>query len=150
MGDLKANALMTIAAVLLTFSAAFVVREKFQAAVIVLMCFCMVTILLATFAVMPGTPLHVRRRKSSDLPMRPGFNLLFFGSFAGMDYAHFEAAMEEMMNDPSKTYEAMVREVYTLGVYLARKKYRYLRLAYIVFSTGLFAAGLTLLLTNVL
>lgn len=150
MGDLKANALMTIAAVLLTFSAAFVVREQFRAAVIVLMCSCLVTILLATFAVMPGTPLQIKRRKSADQPTNSGFNLLFFGSFAGMDYAQFAAAMEETMNDPSKTYEAMVREVYTLGVYLARKKYRYLRLAYIVFTTGLFAAGTTLLLTNVL
>src|SRR6187455_2150273 len=94
MGDLKANALMTIAAVLLTFSAAFVVREQFRAAVIVLMCSCLVTILLATFAVMPGTPLQIKRRKSADQRTNSGFNLLFFGTFAGMHYAQFEAAME--------------------------------------------------------
>jgi len=52
--------------------------------------------------------------------------------------------MEEMLNDHSKTYEAQVREIYTLGVFLAQTKYRYLRLAYLVFVTGLFTSGLVL------
>ena len=47
MADLKANALMTMAAVMLTFSAPFLIRPQFQAAVVVLMCFCLLTILLA-------------------------------------------------------------------------------------------------------
>ena len=145
MADLKANALMTIAAVMLTFSAPFIVREHFRAAVIVLMCFCLLTILLATFAVMPGTPLRSRKESPADFEKR-GFNLLFFGSFICLDYEQFEAAMEEMMNDPSKTYQAQVREIYTLGTYLAEKKYRLLRCAYLAFVTGLLASGAALLL----
>jgi hypothetical protein len=49
-----------------------------------------------------------------------------------------------MMNDPSKTYEAQVREIYTLGVFLAAKKYRFLRFAYLTFVMGLFVSVLLL------
>lgn len=144
MADLKANALMTIAAVMLTFSAPFIMREQFRGAVILLMAFCLLTIVLAIFAVMPGTPLRMRKTSPSEAT-QPGFNLLFFGSFSGLDYDQFEAAMEEMMNDPSKTYQAQVREIYTHGTYLAGKKYRLLRCAYLAFVTGLFASGAALL-----
>jgi len=148
MADIKANALMTIAAVMLTFSAPWIVREQFRAAVIVLMCFCLLTILLATFAVMPGTPLRMKKKAPVDIAT-PGFDLLFFGSFIYLDYEQFEAAMEEIMNDPSKTYQAQVREIYTLGTYLAGKKYRLLRCAYLAFVTGLLASGATLLVGTI-
>ncbi|HEV7406507.1 MAG TPA: Pycsar system effector family protein [Chthoniobacteraceae bacterium] len=148
MADLKANALMTISAVMLTFSAPFIAREQFKHAVIVLMIFSLSTIVLAMFAVMPSTPIRIRKFEPADVG-HPHFNLLFFGSFARMDYAQFEAAMEEVMNDPSKTYEAQIREIYTLGIFLATKKYRLLRLAYLAFATGLFLSG-TVLVAGVL
>ena len=53
------------------------------------------------------------------------------------------------MNDPSRTYEAQVREIYLLGCFLAEKKYRYLRFAYLSFLTGLFASGTVLIIANV-
>lgn len=140
MADVKANGLMTISAIMLTFSAPFVVREQFRLAVLALIISCLLTIVLATFAVMPGTPLRLKKSPPPDLQL-PTFNLLFFGCFAPMSYQQFAAAMEDVLNDPSKTYEVQVREVYTLGVYLAAKKYRYLRLAYIAFVVGLFTSS---------
>jgi hypothetical protein len=50
--------------------------------------------------------------------------------------------MEEVMNDPSRVYGAQVREIYLLGTFLAKKKYRFLRLGYLSFITGLFASFL--------
>jgi len=143
MADVKANSLMTISAVMLTFSAPFVVREQFRFAVLALMISCLLTILLAIFAVMPATPLRLRKCVPPNV-RHPKFNLLFFGSFVAMDYEQFEGLMEEVMNDPSKTYEAQVREIYTLGSYLAAKKYRFLRLAYLAFVIGLFASSAVL------
>lgn len=143
MADLKANGLTTISAIMLTFSAPFVVREQFRFAVIALMISCLLTIVLATFAVMPGKP-----QRSVPTPEQnadnPKFNLLFFGSFAAMNYQQFAAAMEEVLNDPGKTYEVQVREIYTLGVFLAVKKYRFLRSAYLAFVAGLFVSALLL------
>jgi hypothetical protein len=140
MADVKANALMTISAVMLTFSAPFIAREQFKPSVIILMIFSLSTIVLAMFAVMPSTPIRIKKFEPADVH-HPSFNLLFFGSFAHMEYEQFLNAMDEVMNDPSKTYEVQVREVYTLGIFLARKKYRLLRLAYLTFASGLFLSG---------
>ncbi len=41
----------------------------------------------------------------------------------------------------------MVRELYTLGMFLATKKYRFVRLAYMSFIVGLLISGLVLLLS---
>lgn len=73
---------------------------------------------------------------------------MFFGDFTGLTYEQFEAEMSRVMNDPSLVYQVQVREIYTLGVFLAHKKYRYLRLAYTTFIIGLFASLFTLLLTG--
>ena len=48
----------------------------------------------------------------------------------GADY------MEELMNDHNLSYEAQLRELYTMGNYLEQKKYRFVRLAYISFISG--------------
>jgi hypothetical protein len=80
----------------------------------------------------------------------PNFNLLFFGDFIRLQFSEFEASMEEVMNDPSLTYQVQVRELYTLGMFLAKKKYRFLRLAYITFITGAFASAVVGLFSGVL
>jgi hypothetical protein len=147
MADAKANALMTMSAVITTFAASFVVRPGFQVAVIVLMCFNLATILLATFSVMPGG--QIRARKGTPPAALPAHsNILFFGTFVNLEYKQYTALMEEMMNDHSKTYEAQVHEIYTLGCYLAGKKFRYLRYAYLCFISGLFASGAALVAMN--
>ena len=71
------------------------------------------------------------------------FNLLFFGDFVRMPYEEFEGAMEKVLNDPAQLYEAQVREIYALGTFLAKKKYRFLRLAYVTFLVGLLASAAT-------
>jgi hypothetical protein len=57
--------------------------------------------------------------------------------------------MEEIMNDPNLTYEVQVKELYTLGMFLAKKKYRFLKLAYITFIIGAFASAATGLFSGV-
>lgn len=144
MADAKANMLMTLSALLVTLSAPHVFKPDFTWPFLVLIVFCLVTVALAAYAVMPKNPPW----QSDDAPPDVNdvkFNLLFFGDFIRLDYAQYEAAMESMMNDPSRAYEAQVRELYVLGSFLARKKYRYLRLAYLFFLTGLFASFLTML-----
>jgi hypothetical protein len=144
MADVKANALMTISAVMLTFSAPSVDKEGFGPAVIVLICSTILTIVLATLAVMPKV-FSGFTKKVAPRPGDSSFNLLFFGTFSAMPWTQFESEMEEMMNDSSKAYEAQVREVYVLGQYLAQKKYRLLGFAYLAFTTGLVASGALLL-----
>jgi hypothetical protein len=75
--------------------------------------------------------------------------LLFFADFVRLTYEEFETSMEEVMNDPSLTYEVQVKELYTLGMFLAKKKYRFLRLAYITFIIGAFASAIIGLFSGV-
>lgn len=143
MADLKANMLLTMSSVVLTLSVPHLKDEKFKWPALILMFFCLLTVILAAYTVMPKMPFW--RRHGEPLEKRRGFNILFFGDFFEMTFPEYEQAMEEILNDPSKTYEAQVREVYSLGTFLARKKYRYLRLAYISFLTGLIASGIAAL-----
>src|SRR6185503_13148069 len=63
-------------------------------------------------------------------------NLLFFGNFHNMTLPDYDWAMTEMLNDKNYLYGSMVKDIYFLGVVLA-KKYRYLRISYNIFMYGL-------------
>jgi hypothetical protein len=137
MADMKANMLLTMSSVVLTLCLPQVVTHSRLWPLYILISFCLLTICLAAYAVMPKLP------PSNQPPPNlqdPSFNILFFGDFARLTQEQFESAMQEIMNDPSRTYGAQVREIYLLGTFLAKKKYRFLRLGYISFITGLFAS----------
>lgn len=138
MADMKANMLLTMSSVVISLSLPQLFRTPHLWPLYVLIGFCLLTICLATYAVMPklppsGTAVDVNS---------PGFNPLFFGDFTRISQQQFETTMQEIMNDPSRTYGAQVRELYLLGTFLAKKKYRFLRLGYISFITGLFLSCL--------
>ena len=58
-----------------------------------------------------------------------------------MEYKDFEDEMGKMMNDPNKVYETQVREIYTMGQYLSRKKYKFLKYSYYTFITGILSSS---------
>ena len=147
MADLKANMLLTMASIVVTLAAPQVMKAGSQLPLVVLIGFSLLTILLAAYVVMPKMPFSGHAATVPDV-QNPQFNLLFFGDFTGLSYAQFEAEMERVMNDPSQVYQVQLKEIYTLGVFLARKKYRFLRLAYTTFIVGLFASFLTLMVTS--
>jgi hypothetical protein len=66
---------------------------------------------------------------------------LFFGSFVRMGYSEYKNAMEKMMNDPNEVYETQVREIYTMGQYLAQKKYRFVQFSYLSFIAGIISSS---------
>ncbi len=137
MADMKANMLLTMSSVVLTLCLPQVVKNNHLWPLYILILFCLLTICLAAYAVMPKLPPVSQSAPKLD---DPSFNILFFGDFTRLSQAQFETAMEEIMNDPSRAYGAQVREIYLLGTFLARKKYRFLRLGYVSFITGLFAS----------
>jgi predicted metal-dependent HD superfamily phosphohydrolase len=63
-------------------------------------------------------------------------NLLFFGNFYNMPMNDFHWGMMEMIKDSDFLYSSMTRDLYYLGIVLA-KKYRFLRICYSVFMYGL-------------
>ena len=117
-------------------------------AAVVLIIFCLVTVMMAAYAAMPKTPILNGNGLKPDVKS-PSFNLLFFGDFSRLSYEQFRDAMEEAMETPAKAYEIQVREVYTLGCFLAQKKYRFVRLAYLTFICGLFISMIAFFITEI-
>lgn len=143
MADVKANMLLTMSSVVLTLCLPQVVKNTHLWPLYILISFCLVTICLAAYAVMPKLP---PSGQSQPDVQDPSFNVLFFGDFTRLSQAQFENTMQEIMSDPSRAYGAQVREIYLLGAFLAKKKYRFLRLGYIFFIAGLFASFLAFII----
>ena len=59
-------------------------------------------------------------------------------------------AMEEVMNDPSRTYQVQIQDVFVHGMFLAKRKYRFLRVAYTAFIVGAFSAAIVGVLSGAL
>ena len=136
MADMKANMMLTVAALLIPLSIRFLDDPRLQPAALTMIGFCILTVLLAAYAAMPKKLGKKGTSKTID-PEDPYFNLLFFGSFTQMDYYDFENAMEKLMNDHEEAYKTQIKEIYLMGQYLAQEKYRFVRLAYISFITGM-------------
>ncbi len=149
MADLKANILLTMASVVISVSFRYVTDPSLKYPAMVLIVFCLITILLAAYTVMPKIGAGLKKPPHPDIHS-PKFNILFFGDFVQLGYDEFESEMEDILNDPSKVYETQVREIYTLGKYLSIKKYRFVRLAYMSFITGLLISGILTFLLGLL
>ncbi len=119
MADVKANMLLTMSSVILTLCLPQVLKNDHLWPLYILIGFCLLTICLATYAVMPKLP-------PANLPApdinHPQFNILFFGDFTRLSQSQFESSMEEIINDHSRTCAVQVREIYLLGTFLAKKK----------------------------
>jgi len=149
MADVKANILLTMATVVLTLSIRYISDPLLKWPIIILIACCLMTIVLATYAVMPKVPARIKPGKHPKIDFKH-FNPLFFGDFARLTYEEFQAAMLEVMVSPKEVYLAQLREIYLLGTFLARKKYRFVRLAYIAFIVGILACGIAIIIMAIL
>ncbi|HMJ93403.1 MAG TPA: Pycsar system effector family protein [Allosphingosinicella sp.] len=84
----------------------------------------------AVAAVLPAT------RTSRDSPL----NLLFFGSFTQLGEDEYLEKLTERLKSEDSIYRTMGRDIYQNGTVLARKKYRFLGIAYRIFLAGLTAS----------
>ena len=138
MADMKANLVLTVASLVLTLCIQYLTDPVLLWPALTLMGFCFVTIALAAYVAMPKV--HGRAQDTEHRPAPR--NLLFFGDFSGMTWEEYRDTMAPILADPAQAYEIQLKEVYTLGLFLEQKKYRFLRLAYLTFLAGLFVAGL--------
>ncbi|MEZ5465726.1 MAG: DUF5706 domain-containing protein [Lysobacteraceae bacterium] len=135
MADTKANIIITVSSIMLTLVLGRLTDPDLRFALMVLGFFTLLALLLAILAVLPKyRPI---RHRNDRLP--PGFNVLFFGHFAMLDEKDFLERMTTAMQ-PGQAYETVVRDVYSLGSYLAHHKYPYLRLSYLFFIAGFILA----------
>ena len=129
MADTKASILITVSSIVLTIALSRSGDPQLRAALLTLACACLFSLVLAIIAVLPAFGKTKGRR-----------NFLFFGHFADMTEDEFMAAIEQIVTTDEGVYEAVVRDIYSLGVFLYRKKYRFIRYAYIALLTGFILA----------
>ena len=137
MADTKANILITVSSIVLTMVLGNLDKAALRPAMFTLGGFILVALLLAVIAVLPKyRPL----RLDPDAPLPAHFNLLFFGHFAELPRDRFLAEVALAMKADGSVYAAMAADLYSLGYYLSRHKYFYLRLSYLFFLGGFVGA----------
>ncbi len=136
--DNKSNILISLNGIIISLVLALMVRKfderpEFIIPTLIFLLFSLTTIVLAI--------LSTRPQLSSEKFTKEGLkkkrvNLLFFGNFYQMDVQEYEDSVKELINDDPYLYAAMIRDQYYLGKVLARK-YKLLRLTYVIFMIGL-------------
>lgn len=134
MADTKASILITISSIVLTIALSRADEPMLRPALLTLAASSLLSLLLAIVAVLPTfAPRAVQRGESRR-------NLLFFGHFGEMSEQEFLRQMEPLLHSDTLIYEAMLRDLYGIGSYLYRKKYRFLRFAYVALLAGFIIA----------
>lgn len=144
MADSKANIMISVNALIISLLISNLVRHLDESPdlvwpTIMLVLTCVSAIIFAVLATRPNVSHGTFTREDIQ---KKTTNLLFFGNFHNMTLPDYDWAMKELLNDRDYLYGSMVKDLYYLGVVLA-KKYKYLRISYNIFMFGLIAAMLT-------
>jgi hypothetical protein len=128
MADQKASILMGATFVVFTIAIGQARGGNVPHALLVLAGFAFLSAMCAVAAVLPSI-------SGGGTNGRP--NLLFFGTFTQWDEDEFADKVLAELGDDEAIYRTMLRDIHQNGMVLQHKKYRFLRLAYLLFLTGL-------------
>lgn len=139
--DNKANIMLSITAIVISIVVANLVPKfsdnpKLIAPTFVLLAACLSSLV---FAILSTRPKVTEGRFTREDIEQKRSNLLFFGNFYNMSMDDFHWGMMEMIKDSDFLYSSMTRDLYFLGIVLA-KKYKFLRYSYNIFMYGLILA----------
>lgn len=147
MADTKANIILSLASVLLSLSLARITDPRFFLSIAGLDVFLLVTIFFALLTVIGKIKVFDRKKHSVK---DPDYSPLFFGNYGDIPYEEYAQNFAEIMNDTDATYEIMIKDIYYAGTYLLQTKYKYIRLAYLYFFTGLIVSSLIYIIQHLL
>jgi hypothetical protein len=148
MADSKANLMLSVNAIVISILVSNLLPKlqvngsldlRLVVPTIMLTITCMGSMIYATLSTRPKvtegkvTREAIKQRKA---------NLLFFGNFHSMPLEEFQWGVNEMLKDPEFLYSSMSRDLYFLGIVLA-KKYQYLSICYNIFMYGLILSVLS-------
>lgn len=138
MADGKANILISVNAIIISVILSVLLRRlqtdtylTIPTAIFLTSSVC--TIVVAILATRPKISLGTFSDEDID---NKKTNLLFFGNFYKCSMEDYEKAMSKMMVDTEYLYGSLIKDIYQLGVVLARK-YRLIRWAYNIFMFGI-------------
>jgi predicted metal-dependent HD superfamily phosphohydrolase len=136
--DNKANIMLSINAIIISIVVSSLVPRFSDNPRLILPTILLLAVCLSAlvFAILSTRPKVTEGRVTRENIERKNSNLLFFGNFYNMELEDFHWGMMEMIRDSDFLYSSMTRDLYYLGVVLA-KKYKYLRICYGIFMYGL-------------
>lgn len=139
--DNKANIMLSINAIIISIVVSSLVPRFTENPRLILPTMLLLSVCLTAlvFAILSTRPKVTEGTFSREDIKEKRSNLLFFGNFYRMDIDDFHWGMMEMIKDSDFLYSSMTRDLYFLGVVLA-KKYKYLRICYSIFMYGLIIA----------
>ena len=132
MADTKANIIITVSSIVLTLSLGRIGDAELRPAVQTLAIFTLISLFFAILAVLPK---H-RTVRVGEGAFPSDFNLLFFGHFADLSRDRFLREVAATMKPDGSVYKTMANDLYSIGWYLAHRKYKYLRYSYLFFLAG--------------
>ncbi|MET0244791.1 MAG: Pycsar system effector family protein [Flavitalea sp.] len=141
MADSKANIMISVNTIVISILVSVLLGKlqfypEYILPTIILLSVCLSAVVFAILATRPNVSRGTFTRE--DISNKKA-NLLFFGNFYNMALEDYDWAMKEMMSDREYLNSSMIKDIYFLGVVLARK-YKYLRISYNIFMFGLVVA----------
>ena len=138
MADSKANLMLSVNAIVISIIISNLIPQlknnpMFIAPTLLLTATCLGSMVFATLSTRPKV---TEGNTTREMIKSRKVNLLFFGNFHNMPLEDFQWGVDQMIKDPDFLYSSMSRDLYFLGIVLA-KKYRYLSICYNVFMFGL-------------
>lgn len=142
----KANIMISLNGLILsvlTLSGPFVLvaEPAFTMPIAVFLATCLASII---FAVLAAQPKCVRKKNSIKDFKKDEANILIFEEFSSLSIIEHSKVMSGLMRNNKRIYKSMSRQLYKLGLD-ADRKFRLLKLSYMVFLTGLTVSTLILL-----
>lgn len=153
MADGKANILISVNAIIISVILSVLVRrlEVDTHLTIPTIIFLVVSVTTIVIAILATRPKISEGTFSDQDVLNKKINLLFFGNFHRASLEKYESAMRTMMGDSDYLYGSLIKDIYALGVVLARK-YKLIRIAYNIFMIGIvvsvLAFGIAVFLHN--
>ena len=130
MADSKASILMSATFVVFGLAVGQITTNTPTVSMSLLAVFALISTILSVLAIRP-------RLLTPPTTVGPKTNLLFFGSFAGLDEEEYIDRIVGILRSEEQTYRTMARDLYQNGRVLQFRKYRYLSHAYTTFLIGL-------------
>lgn len=100
------------------------------------------------FAVLSARPRINNEKVTLEDVRENRANILFFGNYHTLDREEYVEGLEELMVDSTRLYDNLSRDIYGIGIVLA-KKYKLLRYAYNIFMIGLIISVVSFILVFV-
>lgn len=129
MADTKASTLMAATFVVFSITLGQASSQQVTLSMLLLGGFSFMATIFSVLAIKPSLSAPPKH-------MRPGMNMMFFGTFIGTPEDEFIDTVIATMRSEEAVYRAMARDLYQNGCVLHAKKYRYLSFAYTTFLIG--------------